>query len=57
MSSGDGAALGRRAARGGPQGGRGSVEAAHRALPPRWSQQACGPEQRLHAASRFWVFL
>lgn len=43
MSSGDRAALGRRAARGGPQGGRGSVEAAHRPSRPAGPSRPVAP--------------
>lgn len=57
MSSGDGAALGRRAARGSPLGCRGSVEATHRPSRPAGPSRARGPEPRLRAASGFRVFL
>lgn len=40
-----------------PTGRQGERGGCPQALPPRWSQQACGPEQRLHAASGFRVFL
>ena len=57
MSSGDRAALGRRAARGSPLGCRGIVEATRRPSRSAGPSRARGPEPWLHAASGFRVFL